>query len=114
MRRFDGLNIELTRGDSTQFKVNFAGQTLPEGAMALFTVKKSPRSTEPVIEKRMDIAAGSTYVWLSNKDTDIQPRTYYWDIRVLVPFGDGTYDVKTPMQYASFTILEVIGDVGVY
>lgn len=114
MRRFDGLNIELTRGDSTKFKVNFAGQTLPEGAMALFTVKKSPRSTEPVIEKRMGIVDGSTYVWLSNKDTDIHPRTYYWDIRVLVPFGDGTYDVKTPMEYASFTILEVIGDVGVY
>lgn len=114
MRRFDGLNIELTRGDSTQFKVNFAGQKLPDGAMALFTVKKSPRSTEPVIEKRMGIEDGSTYVLLSNEDTDIQPRTYYWDIRVLAPLGDGTYDVKTPMEYASFTILEVIGNVGVY
>ena len=111
MRRFDGLNIELTRGDSTQFKVNFAGRTLPEGALALFTVKKSPRSAESVIEKRLGIADGSVYVGLSSADTDIQPRTYYWDIRVLVPFGDGTYDVKTPMEYAAFTILEVVGDV---
>lgn len=111
MRRFEGLNIELTRGDSTQFKVNFVGRTLPEGALALFTVKKSPRSEDPVIEKRLGIADGSVYVGLSSTDTDIQPRTYYWDIRVLVPFGDGTYDVKTPMEYAAFTILEVIGDV---
>lgn len=111
MRKFEGLNIELTRGDSTQFKVNFAGRTLPEGALALFTVKKSPRSEEPVIEKRLAIADGSVNVGLSNADTDIQPRTYYWDIRVLIPIGDGTYEVRTPMEYAAFTILEVIGDV---
>lgn len=111
MRKFDGLNIELTRGDSTQFKVNFAGRTLPEGTIALFTVKKSPRSEEAVIEKRLGIEDSSVSVGLSSKDTDITPRTYYWDIRVLIPLGDGTYDVRTPMEYAAFTILEVIGDV---
>ena len=111
MRRFEGLNIELTRGDSTQFKVNFAGRTLPEGALALFTVKKSPRSMEPVIEKRLVITDGSVNVGLGNADTDIQPRTYYWDMRVLTPLGDGTFQVTTPMEYAAFTILEVIGDV---
>ena len=111
MRRFNGLNIELTRGDSTQFKVNFAGRTLPEGALALFTVKKSPRSAESVLEKRLTILDGSVNIGLSSTDTDIQPRTYYWDIRVLIPLGDGSYEVQTPMEYAAFTILEVIGDV---
>ena len=38
-------------------------------------------------------------------------RTYYWDLRVLLPLGDGTYEVRTPMEYAALTILGVIGDV---
>lgn len=111
MRKFDGLNIELTRGDSLQFKVTFSGRELPEGTKALFTVKKSPRSDTPTIEKEIEIADNVIYVGLASENTDVSPRTYYWDIRVLIPQGDGTYEVKTPMEYAAFTIMEVIGDV---
>jgi hypothetical protein len=111
MRKFNGLEIELTRGDSVRFKVTFAGRTLPEGSIALFTVKKSPRAEETAIEKRMAINSdGSVQIGLSSSDTDLKPRTYFWDIRVLIPLGDGTFEVKTPMEYAAFTITEVIGD----
>lgn len=111
MRKFNGLDIELTKGDSLQFKVNFSGRELPAEAEALFTVKKRTRDEEPVIEKRIAIQENAVQIGLSNDDTDIAPRTYYWDIRVLIPLGDGTYEVKTPMEYAAFTILEVIGNV---
>lgn len=112
MHRFDGFDIELTSGDSLQFRVTISGRELPEGTEALFTVKKSPRADDAMIEKRMAVDAdGVVLVGLSSSDTDIQPRTYYWDLRVLIPNGDGTFEVRTPMEYAAFTILEVIGDV---
>lgn len=112
MHKFDGFDIELTGGDSLQFRVTISGRELPEGTEALFTVKKSPRSDDAVIEKRLAVEAdGVVLVGLSSADTDIQPRTYYWDLRVMIPNGDGTYEVRTPMEYAAFTILEVIGDV---
>lgn len=111
MRKFSGLDIELTKGDSTQFKVTFEERTLPEGSIALFTVKKSPRAEEAEIEKRLPInEEGSVQVGLSSSETDLKPRTYFWDIRVLIPLGDGTFEVTTPMDYAAFTITEVIGD----
>lgn len=112
MYRFDGLDIELTQGDSIQFKANITGRELPEGTIALFTVKRSEKAEEAIIEKRLAVDAdGVVLVGLSSSDTDIPARTYYWDIRVLMPLGDGTYEVRTPMDYAAFTILGVIGDV---
>lgn len=112
MHRFNGLDIELTRGDSLQFKLTIKGRTLPEGTIALFTVKRSTKDEDVVIEKRLLLSAdGTTIVGLSSSETDTEPRTYYWDIRVMIPLGDGTYEVRTPMEYASFTILEVVGNV---
>lgn len=111
MRKFNGLDIELTKGDSLQFKVTFYGRTLPEGSIALFTIKKSPRAEDAEIEKRILVDAdGTVQVGLSSSETNLKPRTYFWDMRVLIPLGDGTYEVKTPMEYAAFTIAEVIGD----
>lgn len=111
MRKFNGLDIELTKGDSLQFKVTFYGRTLPEGSVALFTIKKTPRAEDAEVEKRLYISSeGTVYVGLSGSETNLKPRTYFWDMRVLIPLGDGTYEVKTPMEYAAFTIAEVIGD----
>ena len=111
MRKFNGLDIELTKGDSLQFKVTFYGRTLPEGSIALFTIKKSPRAEDAEVEQRILIGAdGTVQVGLSSSETNLKPRTYFWDMRVLIPLGDGTYEVKTPMEYAAFTISEVIGD----
>lgn len=110
--RFDGMDIELTRGDSLQFKVTIQGRELPAGTEALFTVKRSPTAEETMIEKRLAVDEnGVVYVGISNEDSDIPSRTYFWDLRVLIPLGDGSFEVRTPMEYAAFTILEVIGDV---
>lgn len=111
MYRFDGLDIELSRGDSIQFKVTIKGRELPEGTTALFTVKRSANAEEALIEKRLAVDEdGAVLVGLSSKDTDLSPRTYFWDMRVLLPLGDGSFEVRTPMEYAAFTILGVIGN----
>lgn len=111
MRKFNGLDVELTRGDTLQFKVTFAKRELPLGSIALFTIKKRTRDEEAIVEKRVPIENNVANIGLSSDDSNITPRTYYWDMRVLIPLGDGTYDVKTPMEYAAFTILEVVGNV---
>jgi hypothetical protein len=112
MHRFNGYDIELTRGDSLQFRVTITGRELPQGTAALFTVRQRPRDENAVIEKQLAVDAdGVVLVGLASDDTDITPRTYYWDLRVLMPLGDGTFEVRTPMEYATFTILEVVGNV---
>ena len=110
MVSFNGLDIELTRGDTLQFKVTFSGRELPSGSIALFTIKKRTRDEETIVEKRLPIEGSVVNVGISSEESNITPRTYYWDMRVLIPLGDGTYDVKTPMEYAAFTILEVVGN----
>ena len=106
MHRFNGYDIELTAGDSLFFNLYLAGRALPEGAKAVFTVKRNPKDDEAVIEKELQIQGGKAYVQLFSEDTDLAARTYYWDLRVI--FGD---EVETPMEYAAFTILQPVGDV---
>lgn len=112
MYRFEGKDIELTRGDSVQFKVTVTGRELPEGSTAVFSVKKRVSDADCVIEKKIALASdGVALVGLSHEDTDIAPGMYWWDMRVLLPLGDGSFEVRTPMEYASFIIMEVIGNV---
>ena len=88
------------------------GRELPEGTEALFTVKRSASAEEAVIEKRLAVGVdGVVLVGISSEESDLPARTYFWDLRVLIPLGDGTFEVRTPMEYAAFTILGVIGDV---
>lgn len=111
MRRFDGLDIEVTRGDTLSFRVNLTGRELPADTIGLFTIKKRPKDETAMVEKRIPVENGAINIYLSSEDTDIAARTYYWDLRVLTPIGDGTYNVQTPMEYAAFTTLEAIGNV---
>ena len=111
MRRFDGLNIEVTRGDTLSFRVNITGRELPEGTIGLFTIKQRPKDEVVVVEKRIPIVDGAISIILTSEDTDITAKTYYWDLRVLMPNGDGSFNVQTPMEYAAFTTLEAIGNV---
>ena len=114
MHKFNGYDIELTRGDSLVFRVSLTGRDLPEGSVALFTVKAHPRDERALIQKRMDASGEMLSISLSPKDTDLTPRTYFWDVRVLIPVQTGGYELETPMEYASFTILEAVGhDFGV-
>lgn len=112
MHRFNGYDIELTRGDSLFFKITLDGRTLPEGSVGYFTVKKTPKSDEIIIQKRLDASDGVLDIRLTSEDTYIPVRTYYWDVRVLIPLADGGYEVETPMEYAAFTILDAIGYPG--
>lgn len=112
MHRFNGYDIELTQGDSLFFKVNLDGRTLPEGSVGYFTVKKTPKSDEIIIQKKLDASDGVLDIRLTSEDTYIPVRTYYWDVRVLIPLEEGGYEVETPMEYASFTILDAIGYPG--
>ncbi len=111
MVRLNGLDIELTRGDSLLFSARVSGRELPEGTLLLFSVKKNPRQEEALIEKREAVEDAGAVFSLSPRETDLPARTYFWDIRVLIPYGDGTYEVRTPMEYAAFQVTEVIGNV---
>lgn len=112
MFTIDGKNIELTRGDSFSFTMTFTGRTLPVGTQALFTLKKRVKDDTAVIEKTVGVTNNVAAVRLVPADTaELATGTYFWDMRVLIPGDDGT-EVRTPMEYATFQLLEVIGDAG--
>jgi hypothetical protein len=112
MHLFNGYDIELTKGDSLFFKINLDGRKLPEGSVGYFTVKSNTRASEAVIRKKMDASDGVLDIRLTSEDTDIPVRTYVWDVRVLIPLEEGGYEVETPMEYATLTILDAIGAPG--
>lgn len=112
MHLFNGYDIELTKGDSLFFKINLDGRKLPEGSVGYFTVKSNTRASENVIRKKMDASDGVLDIRLTSEDTDIPVRTYVWDVRVLIPLEEGGYEVETPMEYATLTILDAIGAPG--
>lgn len=104
--------MELTRGDSFSFAMTFTGRTLPDAAQALFTVKKRVRDELPVIEKTVAVTDNRAVVHLLPEDTAQLPvGAYFWDMRLLIP-GQAGVEVRTPMEYAAFQLLEVIGDAG--
>lgn len=110
MFSIDGKNIELTRGDSFSFSMTFTGRILPVGTQALFTLKKRVRDETAVIEKTVSVTDNAAAVHLVPADTaELATGTYFWDMRVLIP-GDDGMEVRTPMEYATFQLLEVVGD----
>lgn len=114
MHRFNGHDIEITQGDTLLFRIVLDGRDLPEGSVGYFTVKKNPKRDEALIEKKMNASDGELIVQLDSADTNLPARTYYWDVRLLIPRDDGGYEVETPMEYAAFTVLEAVGEAGEY
>lgn len=112
MHEFNGHDIVLTQGDTLLFKILLNGRELPEGSVGYFTVKRNPRLAEALIEKKMDASNEELIVQLDSTDTNLPARTYYWDVRVLIPRDEGGYEVETPMEYAAFTVLEAVGEAG--
>lgn len=110
MHRFDGYDIELTAGDSLLFFVSLEGRELPEGADAVFTLKRNPKDEEALIEKTLAVTDGRVEIKLESDETDLPARTYYWDLRIRF-VSDYGEEVETPMEYAAFTILQPVGDV---
>lgn len=109
MYRINGYDIELTRGDSLTLRVLLSGRDLPEGTDAVFTLKTKPKETAYLLQKRFDASDEQVVIALAPDETDLAPRTYYWDLRLQIPLDTGGYEIYTPMEYAAFTILDVIG-----
>lgn len=109
MYRINGYDVELTRGDSLTLRVLLSGRDLPEGTDAVFTLKTRPKETAHLLQKRFDASDEEVTITLLPEETDLPPRTYYWDLRLQIPQDAGGYEVFTPMEYAAFTILDVIG-----
>lgn len=107
MLNVDGLDIAITRGDTGQFTITFTGDDKPEnGCVVIISLKKTKTSTYPQWEKRLTVSNDTVTVTLTSTDTDQAFGQYWWDARII--FRDGT--VYTPMNPASFRVLEVIGD----
>ena len=109
MYRINGYDVELTRGDSLTLRVLLSGRDLPEGTDAVFTLKTKPRETAHLLQKRFDASDEQVIITLTPDETDLAPRTDYWDLRLQIPQDAGGYEIYTPMEYAAFTILDVIG-----
>ena len=112
MYEFNGLDIELTRGDSLVIGIKLTGRDVPPDTTGLFTVKQTARSADAVMDKRVAVQGNRAVIELTPEDTDNAPRTYFWDFRLIGGEAGGAPMVRTPMAYATFQILEVIGDAG--
>ena len=107
MMNVDGQKIEISRGDTGAFTITFTGEDKPEdGCIAEISLKKTKTSETLIWEKKITVENDQVSVTLIQPDTDLPFGQYWWDVRII--FRDGT--VYTPMEPASFKILEVIGD----
>lgn len=111
MIHIDGYDIAVTRGDSMPLRIDLSGRDLPQGSRAVFTVKKSLRDEEALLEKSCDVADGIVSLMLAPQDTDLPPGHYVWDVRLAIPLEDGTTEVFTPMDHAMLIILQAVGSV---
>lgn len=108
MFNVDGQKIGITKGDTGQFTITFTGDDKPEdGCTALVSLKKTKTSEDAIWEKRLAIADDTVTVTVTSQDSNIPFGQYWWDVRIL--FRDGT--IFTPMNPASFKVLEVVGNV---
>ena len=104
----NGQSISITKGDTGTFTITFTGDDKPDdGTTVLVTLKKRKGDNEPVWEKELTVADSAVTVSLAIEDTNLDFGTYWWDARILF----SSEDVYTPMNPASFKILEVVGDV---
>ena len=104
----NGSSIAISREDTAVFTVTFDGDDIPEdGTAVILTVKPSLEKESSVIEKQLQIQDGQIVIALNSEDTDLPPRHYYWDLRILYNNGE----VFTPMQPGNFIIREVVGNV---
>lgn len=108
MIEIDGDKIGVTKGDTGQFTISFTGTDAPTANDTILVSLKKTKTSENVLwEKRLRVNNSSVLVTLTQEDTNHPFGQYYWDARIL--YRDGT--VYTPMDPASFKILEVVGNV---
>lgn len=111
MLKIDRNSITITRGDSVRFEIALKNRDIKDGTMAVFTVKDTPwEPCRPAIEKVIEVLDGVVHVILEPWETDLQAGNYVWDVRIKEPNEDGQYEVITPIEYASFRVVEAIGE----
>ena len=110
MVRFDGNDITVTQGDTLVFSIVMRGAG--QGSAVLFTVKKKPGDAKALFaqEAAADVNGKATFC-MQSSDTRLPAKTYVWDARLIIPHEGEENEVRTPMEYASFTVLEAVGDV---
>jgi len=109
MVEINGFDIAVTRGDSLYLRIDLDGRDLPEGSLAVFTVKKDVRSSEELIRLVTDASSETLTIALAPAQTSLEPGVYVWDVRMLIPLSSGATEVYTPMQYAAFAVLDAVG-----
>lgn len=114
MVEINGYDIVLTRGDSLFLRIDLGGRDLPAGAQAVFTLKKTIRSRSVLVQKIFDASEELLAVFLTPEETNLPAGMYVWDVRLQIPLEDGSFEVYTPMNYATFAVLDAVGtDVGI-
>lgn len=106
MLTVDGLNIQISHGDTAQLTYTFESDAPDNGTVAIFTVKRGAVGNEEILRKESEIIDGIVTFILEHEDTDIPFGSYQYDIRCLYENGD----VYTPMPPCAFDIVEVIGN----
>ena len=110
MMELNGLNIEISKGDTGSIRVTFTGQDVPEdGTIALVSVKSCANEEEPIWEKRIPVANAGCVIQLLHEDTSLPFGIYKWDLRLI--YNDG--GIYTPMKPAKFIVVERVGNAEV-
>lgn len=98
--------ITIIKGDTGIINVEIEGYSLTVGDIVLMTVKESIADDNYVLQKiiRYYDSTGIAKIELTSVDTDLEPKTYVYDIEVR--FADGRVDtIITPNKF------KVIGGV---
>lgn len=108
------ISLSMVRGDTEAFSIdltkkdgsNIVDLPFQSGDTVYFTVKKSTRHTEFLLQKIItDFPEGIAFIPINPKDTKfLTYGTYVYDIQVT--FADGT--VKTIIQKSPFSLLEEV------
>lgn len=107
MLELNGLNIEISKGDTGSIRVTFVGTDVPEdGTIALVSLKNATNDDEPIWEKAIQVVNSGCVIPLLHEDTSLPFGTYKWDLRLI--YGDG--GIYTPMKPAKFIVAERVGN----
>ena len=95
--------LETYRGDTGILNVNVSGYNFVEGDIVYFTVKKSIKDKEHVIQKVVtEFNENTAKFKLSKEDTNIKAGNYIYDIQVSLQDGR----VDTIVLPSKFEVLE--------
>ena len=96
--------IYIPKGEPDSFDIQYTEEPPEDGTKVLFSVKKSTKDENALIEKTMVVYDGKITIELDSADTDLDPGDYVWDL-----VEESGY---RPIKKALFSIGEVVGNKG--